>query len=105
MSKCPYCHIEVSETAIEIEDGCCPECGAMISAPDLGMGDDELDDEDEFDYGDDQEDIFADLDEDDEFQHTSEFDDDEFDDLDEEFDDEEFDDDEFDDDEEYRKNV
>ena len=101
MSKCPYCNIEVSESAIEVEDGCCPECGAMISAPDLGMGDDELDEEDEFDY-DDQDDIFADLDEDDEFQHTSEFDDDEFEGLDEEFDDEEFDDEEFDDDEEYR---
>ena len=99
MSKCPYCNIEVSETAIENEDGCCPECGAMISAPDLGMGDDEFDEDDEFDYGDDQEDIFGDLDEDEEFQRVSEFDDDEFGDLDEEFD-EEFDDEEFDDDEE-----
>jgi hypothetical protein len=99
MSKCPYCNIEVSETAIEIEDGCCPECGAMISAPDLGMGDDEYDDEDEFDYGDDQEDIFGDLADDDEFQRVNEFEDDDFGDLDEEFD-EEFDDEEFEDDEE-----
>ena len=99
MSKCPYCNIEVSETAIENEDGCCPECGAMISAPDLGMGDDEFDEDDEFDYGDDQEDIFGDLDEDEEFQRVSEFDDDEFGDLDEEFD-EDFDDEEFEDDEE-----
>lgn len=100
MSKCPYCNIEVSESAIEVEDGCCPECGAMISAPDLVMCDDDADDEDEFDYGEDQDDIFGDLAEDDEFQHTSEFDDDEFDDIDdEEFDDDEFDDDEFDDEE------
>ena len=101
MSKCPYCNIEVSETAIEVEDGCCPECGAMISAPDLVMCDDDMDDEDEFDYGEDQEDIFADLDEDDEFQHEDDLDMDDFDDLfdDEEFD-EEFDDEEFDEEEE-----
>ena len=95
MSKCPYCNIEVSEAAIEVEDGCCPECGAMISAPDLVMGDDELEDEDEFDYEDDQEDIFGDLEDDDEFERISEFDDDDFPEIgDEEFDDEEFDDDE-----------
>ena len=47
MSKCPYCNIEVSESAIEVEDGCCPECGAMISAPDLVMCDDESDDSEE----------------------------------------------------------
>jgi hypothetical protein len=28
---CPYCNIEVSESSIEAEDGCCPECGAIIS--------------------------------------------------------------------------
>ena len=28
---CPYCNIEVSESAIEAEDGCCPECGSIIS--------------------------------------------------------------------------
>ena len=100
MSKCPYCKTEVSESAIEVEDGCCPECGALISAPDLAMSDDDLDDDDEFDYGEDQEDIFGDLADDEEFQNTSEFDDDEFDDIDdEEFDDEEFDDEEFDDEE------
>lgn len=100
MSKCPYCNIEVKETAIEVEDGCCPECGAMISAPDLAMGDDELEDEDEFDYEDDQDDIFGDLEDDDEFERISEFDDDDFPEIgDEEFDDEEFDDEE--DDEEF----
>ncbi len=100
MSKCPYCNTEVRESDIEVEDGCCPECGAMISAPDLGMGDDEFDEDDEFDYDEDQDDPFGDLDEDDEFQHSSEFDDDDFEGIDdEEFDDEEFDDEEFDDDE------
>ena len=100
MSKCPYCNIEVKETAIEVEDGCCPECGAMISVPDLAMCDDELEDEDEFDYEDDQEDIFGDLEDDDEFERISEFDDDDFPEIgDEEFDDEEFDDEE--DDEEF----
>ncbi|MBR2372979.1 MAG: hypothetical protein IKA87_01980 [Lentisphaeria bacterium] len=99
MSKCPYCNIEVRESAIESEDGCCPECGAMISAPDLVMGDDELD-EDEFDYEDDQDDIFGDLEDDDEFEHISEFDDDEYPEIsDDEFDDEEFD--EEDEDEEF----
>ena len=45
MSKCPYCNMEVSESAIEVEDGCCPECGAMISAPDLVMGDEDSDED------------------------------------------------------------
>ena len=29
---CPYCNMEVRESAIEAEDGCCPECGAQITA-------------------------------------------------------------------------
>lgn len=29
---CPYCDIEINEKQIEAEDGCCPECGAFISA-------------------------------------------------------------------------
>ena len=85
---CPYCNIEVSESAIEAEDGCCPECGSVISASssflgedpsefDDGINDDELDEE--------EDDIFE----------RGEFDDEVFDDedLDEEFD-EEFDDEE-----------
>jgi NAD-dependent SIR2 family protein deacetylase len=28
---CPYCHIEVSESSIEAEDGCCPECGSAVT--------------------------------------------------------------------------
>ena len=37
---CPYCNIEVSESSIEAEDGCCPECGSMISAPSSLMEED-----------------------------------------------------------------
>lgn len=29
---CPYCQIDVAESAIEAEDGHCPECGNYISA-------------------------------------------------------------------------
>jgi len=94
MSKCPYCNVEISETSIENEDGCCPECGALLSAPDLGMGDDNR--EDEFDEED--QDIFDDLDEDVEFQHDDGFGDEDFGDLDDEFDDEEFDDEELEED-------
>ena len=28
---CPYCNIEVDEAGIELEDGCCPECGSAIT--------------------------------------------------------------------------
>ena len=38
---CPYCNIEVSESSIEAEDGCCPECGAMISTPSSLMNDED----------------------------------------------------------------
>ena len=88
---CPYCNIEVSESSIEAEDGCCPECGSVISATSSFLGDEEA----EYDDNLDEQDIFDDLDDDDDI-----FDDDEFDDevddedLDEEFDDEEFDDEE-----------
>ena len=29
---CPYCDIEVGMNAVEANDGCCPECGAVITA-------------------------------------------------------------------------
>lgn len=38
---CPYCDIEVSESSIEAEDGCCPECGAALTVNSLWEGDDE----------------------------------------------------------------
>ena len=88
---CPYCNIEVSESAIEAEDGCCPECGSVISASSSFLGedpdyDDELENDDLYDEFDDDDDIFD----------RGDFDDDAVDDedLDEEFDDEEFDDEE-----------
>ncbi|WP_294503670.1 hypothetical protein [uncultured Victivallis sp.] len=89
---CPYCNIEVSESAIEAEDGCCPECGSVISASSSFLGEDP-------DYDDDLEndDLYDDFDEDDDdIFERDEFDDDAFDDedLDAEFDDEEFDDEE-----------
>ena len=46
---CPYCDIEINEKQIEAEDGCCPECGAFISASTVVNEED--DDYDE--YGDD----------------------------------------------------
>ena len=64
---CPYCNIEVSESSIEAEDGCCPECGAVIGATssflEEELGESEYDDEkddvfDEFD-DDDDDDAFA----------------------------------------------
>ena len=61
MTICRYCMAEVSEREIEAEDGCCPECGALLSAGGGYLGDedgyddlDELED-DEYGYLDDDE--------------------------------------------------
>ncbi len=44
---CPYCDIEVSESAIEAEDGCCPECGAVLTMSSIWDDDEEeLEEED-----------------------------------------------------------
>lgn len=93
---CPYCNIEVSESSIEAEDGCCPECGSVISATSSFLGGDEAD---EYDDLDEHDDLFDDFEDDDDIFDRGEFGDDGFDDedLDEEFDDEEFDDEELDD--------
>lgn len=88
---CPYCNIEVSESSIEAEDGCCPECGSVISVTSSFMG--EMDEGNEYDY-DSQDDFLDEFDEDEDFEHDD-FDGD-F--KDEDLDDEEFDDDEFADD-------
>ena len=48
---CPYCDIEINETQLESEDGCCPECGAFISP---GMVVTDSEDEDDFDEFDDE---------------------------------------------------
>ncbi len=47
---CPYCDIEINEKLVEAEDGCCPECGALITASTVIN-----EDEDEFYDGDDAE--------------------------------------------------
>ena len=89
---CPYCNIEVSESAIEAEDGCCPECGSVISASSSFLGEDPS----EFDDGINDDELFEDFDEEeDDIFERGEFADEVFDDedLDEEFD-EEFDDEE-----------
>ena len=56
---CPFCSTEVSAALIEAEDGCCPECGAVISVSSIyrnGDSDDEFDDiDDNFDDDDDRE--------------------------------------------------
>lgn len=90
-TMCPYCNIEVSESQIEAEDGCCPECGSAIAVPSF-LDEEEL--EDEFDEETDG--AYDDLDDDDEFLDGEDLDDmfgDE--DLDAEFDDD------FEDDEKY----
>ena len=52
---CPYCDIEINESLIEQEDGCCPECGALITASTVISEDDEDEYEDEFDDDEDRE--------------------------------------------------
>ena len=37
---CPFCNIESDEASIEMEDGCCPECGSVITVPSLENDDD-----------------------------------------------------------------
>ena len=53
---CPYCDIEINEKLVEAEDGCCPECGTLITAGSVEFGDDEFDDldfdDEEFDEND-----------------------------------------------------
>lgn len=90
MTRCPYCDIEVSESAIEAEDGCCPECGTMLSTRSQFIDDD--------DYDDDLDDMFDDLDEDDDYVDEDRLNDAAFYDDDDEFgdfDDEDLDDDDF----------
>jgi len=55
---CPYCDAEISEREVEAEDGCCPECGALISAADVSEDEDELENEDELEDEDDDDDDF-----------------------------------------------
>lgn len=89
-THCPYCDIEVSESAIEGNDGCCPECGAAISVGGSLYREDEDFDIDEYD----EDDPFEDEDEDAlDFEDDFGFDDDDLeldDDLDIDEDDEDF---------------
>lgn len=48
---CPYCDTEINDKLIEQEDGCCPECGAFISASMVINEDDEYDEYGEDDLG------------------------------------------------------
>ena len=57
---CPYCNMEVRESAIEAEDGCCPECGAQITAASSFFDDPDSD----FNDYDEMDDVFSDLDDD-----------------------------------------
>ena len=50
---CPYCENEINQTQLEQEDGCCPECGAPVSATTVINEEDEYDDEYGDEFGDD----------------------------------------------------
>jgi hypothetical protein len=51
---CPYCDIEINEKLVEAEDGCCPECGALITASTvINEEEDEFYDGDDAELGDD----------------------------------------------------
>lgn len=45
---CPYCDMEINEKQMEAEDGCCPECGALITAGNVLSEDDDFYADDEF---------------------------------------------------------
>jgi hypothetical protein len=94
-TTCPYCNCEVRESAIEAEDGCCPECGAQISGVRSLLDDP---DGDFLDYDDENDDVFSALDDEEDDGHDfsrRDLDDDDFfgddglgDGFDDEFDDE-----------------
>jgi transcription initiation factor TFIIIB Brf1 subunit/transcription initiation factor TFIIB len=53
MISCPYCTMEISLSAVEAEDGYCPECGAVITSSSIMT--DKDDDFDDLDGEDDSE--------------------------------------------------
>ncbi len=75
MTICRYCMAEVSEREIEAEDGCCPECGALLSAGGGYLGDEDgydenaenLEDDENFEFDDDEDGDFNDQFDDDAF--------------------------------------
>jgi Zn-finger nucleic acid-binding protein len=52
---CPYCEVEVSESAVEAEDGYCPECGVFLSASSVFNDNSDFEDDELEDYEDDEE--------------------------------------------------
>ncbi|MCK5843965.1 MAG: hypothetical protein KAG97_04600 [Victivallales bacterium] len=46
---CPYCEVEISMSAVDVEGGLCPKCGTIISSTSIfaavGMVEDDLDNE------------------------------------------------------------
>ncbi len=38
---CPYCEVEISMTAVDAEDGCCPECGMMLTPSTIFVDEDD----------------------------------------------------------------
>jgi len=58
---CPYCEIEISESALEAEGGCCPDCGSIVTAGRSSFAEDEDFDED-FDENDEDIDNLDELD-------------------------------------------
>ena len=71
-TTCPYCNIEVRESDIEAEDGCCPECGAQISGV-RSLLDDPDGEYGENDYDDGEDDVFSDLNDEDEDDDGNDF--------------------------------
>ena len=64
MIRCPYCDIDIDLDAVESEDGCCPECGAIVSVTTF-FNDEQLDEDDEHDEDLDDNEDFSVIDEDD----------------------------------------
>ena len=48
---CPYCQAEVRVSSVEADEGCCPECGSMIT-PSTIFGSSNDSEKYEDDYGD-----------------------------------------------------
>ena len=39
---CPYCEVEISMSAVDAEDGFCPECGAAIAPSSILPSEDDM---------------------------------------------------------------
>ena len=69
---CPYCDAEVKVSLVEAEEGCCPECGAMITPSTIfGRSNDgdiyDVDDDDDDDEVSGNSDLYDDLEEDEDY--------------------------------------